>query len=92
MARPGTLHSLRTRSGGGIYWVQSYMLSFKLPNDLVKKGGGLLQAALRILPAAAMNVRPSAMNVHPSATAEECDAWVAFMRTAPVDNVLRRWQ
>lgn len=63
--------------------MQRYMLSFKLPNDLVKKCGGLLQAALRILP-------PSAMNVHPSATAEECDAWVAFMRTAPVDNVLRR--
>ena len=37
MARPGTLHSLRTRSGGGIYWVQSYDFLLKHPNDLAKK-------------------------------------------------------
>ena len=37
MSRPGTLHSLRTRSGGGFYWVQRYDFLSKLPNDLGKK-------------------------------------------------------
>ena len=37
MSRPGTLHSLRTRSGGGFYWVQRYDFLSKHPNDLAKK-------------------------------------------------------
>ena len=36
MARPGTLHSFRTRSGGGIYWVQRYNIYLNYPNICVK--------------------------------------------------------